>query len=251
MTPRHSDYAGSNSNTSPNAAALSYGMQQPGSGGSRPGSSVSSSRKAFGGDLGTHSGSPTAPLNLMAVAAGVLAGSSAGVGVGGGSGTPGSSRVQTPQTNSARNHYSGNTSSLTSTTIVQPLKLMERSPSLERHPASVALSRGPTPIEDLLQTPRSYRADFNPATPTVASPAAATAGAGGAGGSPGILSPSHVDTATMRPSASRQSGIAEMHKPLLFQAVAAKDSSGFSTRSGAFEWQGMGVYDDEDLDQVS
>lgn len=138
--------------------------------------------------------------------------------------------------NSASNLHTG---------LALPLKAMERSPSSERHPMDVGLSRGATPIEDL-NTPRKLRTALNPVTPT------ADTSTISAQPSPqsSLMSPGQGANANhfLKHSASRQSGIAELPKPLLFQAVLSVSKAGDGAMS--YEWQAMGVYDDDDLDEV-
>lgn len=140
--------------------------------------------------------------------------------------------------NSATNLHAG---------LALPLRALERSPSTERHPHDVGLSRGATPIEDL-SSPRGVRAALYPVTPDAHSNSTYP--------SPQSALPGQVESHyCLMPSASRQSGIAELPKPLLYQAVL-KDVTRPNKRSSSgapvnnYEWQAMGVYDDDDLDEV-
>jgi hypothetical protein len=113
-----------------------------------------------------------------------------------------------------------------------PLKVLERSPSQDRHPQDVGLSRGPTPIEDLSNPADLYSPRAN------------------------LFLPSTAEPANLRPSGSKANGVVALVKPLLFQAVPKEVSDiprpGKRSSSAAvrYEWQAMGVYDDEDLDEV-
>jgi len=105
----------------------------------------------------------------------------------------------------------------------------------EKHPENVSLSRAPTPVEDL--------------TPVKALEESGSS----------ILSPSDViPTAYIRSSSSQYLAAEQsFSKPLLFQAIPCHKSrlveSKLSSKLTAvelYEWQAMGVYDDEDLDKV-
>jgi hypothetical protein len=129
---------------------------------------------------------------------------------------------------------SSNSNSAANLHGVLPLKVLERSPSNERHPQDVGLPRGPTPIEDLI-SPRDHT--YSHAT--------------------NLLLPVHADPAYLQRSTSQHS-VAALVKPMLFQAVPREmpdvPRPGKRAPSGSpvvrYEWQGMGVYDDEDLDEV-
>lgn len=118
----------------------------------------------------------------------------------------------------------------------------------EKHPENVSLSRAPTPVEDL--TPVKVILEVG-------------------SGSDGILSPSEVvPTSCIRSSSSQYlpvpastiSAAESFSKPLLFQAIPCRKSRLFDVESELskklsaavelYEWQAMGVYDDEDLDKV-
>ena len=126
------------------------------------------------------------------------------------------------------------TNSAASLHAALPLKGIERSPSSERHPLDVGLPRGPTPIEDLSPQDTSGPHSHSPQS------------------SSSMYSPRPADiTPRLRPSSSKADGIAALAKPLLFQAVPIDSTE--LTPTGLpvpYEWQAMGVYDDEDLDEV-
>lgn len=140
--------------------------------------------------------------------------------------------------------------------LVSPLKVMERSPSTERNPLDVGLSRGPTAVEDLV-TPRTGPRELSFHSPLGAHSHSAHNSPG-----MGVLSPSQVDTAQLHHDSSKASLAGEITKPLLFQAVLSSpdDHSNSSSSMGKrtadgksvsrYEWQAMGVYDDDDLDAV-
>ncbi len=140
----------------------------------------------------------------------------------------------------------------TSNLLVSPLKVMERSPSTERNPLDVGLPRGPTAVEDLV-TPRGVPRELSFHSPLGAQSHSSHNSPG-----MGILSPSQVDTAQLHNVSSKASLQGELTKPLLFQAVLVNHddshSTGKRTAEGKnvarYEWQAMGVYDDDDLDTV-
>lgn len=115
----------------------------------------------------------------------------------------------------------------------------------EKHPENVSLSRAPTPVEDLTPVKKTMEEREEEEGE----------------GSGGILSPSDVvPTGYLRNSSSQYLSTmipAEpFSKPLLFQAIPCHKSrlvdveSKVNNKLELYEWQAMGVYDDEDLDKV-
>jgi hypothetical protein len=194
---------GSEERVKPNVLAVPLNMyESPRAGNSRP-TSATMTHPATAGLLNGHS--PLTERRMSGAAASVLA----------------LAHGTNSNNNSAANLHA-----------VLPLKVLERSPSQERHPLDVGLSRGPTPIEDLSNPADLYSPRAN------------------------LFLPSTAEPANLRPSGSKANGVVTLVKPLLFQAVPkevpdiprpGKRSSGTAVR---YEWQAMGVYDDEDLDEV-
>jgi hypothetical protein len=98
--------------------------------------------------------------------------------------------------------------------------LLMRTPSTDRHPDHVGLSRGPTPAEDLVATSSRHNSARD-----------------------GANAITHLNN-----------GPSALSKPTLFQVISRENRklsrASRKDASRVFEWQAMGVYDDEDLTEV-
>ena len=153
---------------------------------------------------------------------------------------------QPTQDHSRSINMGGDGGSSSSSSLTLPLPERRGTPvEKEKHPENVSLSRAPTPVEDLTPVKKTMEEREEEEEE----------------GSGGILSPSDVvTTGYLRNSSSQYLSTmipAEpFSKPLLFQAIPCHKSrlvdveSKVNNKLELYEWQAMGVYDDEDLDKV-